>query len=122
MKLTFVEVSWFTQRLKARMDDEGYRALQNELSDNPDRGKVMPGCGGLRKIRFADPARGKGKRGGVRIIYLYIPEAFRIDFIDAYGKDEKDDLTPAQKKWLKESSRVLKQEALEAFKRSGGMK
>lgn len=104
------------------MNDEGYRALQNELLENPDRGEVMPGCGGLRKIRFADPARSKGRRGGVRIIYLYIPEAFRIDFFDAYGKDEKNDLTPREKKWLAELSKQVKQEAVGAFNRSGGMK
>jgi hypothetical protein len=63
MKLTFVEASWFTARWNARLTDESYRALQHELVEQPDKGKVMPGCGGLRKLRFADPSRGKGKRG-----------------------------------------------------------
>src|SRR5580700_5731939 len=100
MNLTFVEMPWFTERLKSRLDDESYRAFQNELSANPEKGKTMGGCGGLRKVRFGDPSRGKGKRGGLRVIYLYVPEAFRIDLIDIYGKDEKDDLTPAEKKIL----------------------
>ena len=122
MRLTFVEVSSFTHRLKARMDDESFRAMQNELADAPERGRVMPGCGGLRKFRFADPSRGKGRRGGVRIIYLYIPEAERIDFFDAYGKDEKDDLTRKEKKLLVELAKHVRQEAIKAFQRSGGAK
>lgn len=104
------------------MDDESYRAIQNELVDQPDKGKIIPGCGGLRKMRFADPSRGTGRRGGVRIIYLYIPQAFRVDFLDVYGKDEKDDLTPKEKKALAELASRIRKEAVEAFKRSGGMK
>jgi hypothetical protein len=120
MKLTFVEALWFTPRLKARADDELYRALQNEIAEQPDKGKVMPGCGGLRKLRFADPARGKGKRGGLRIVYLYIPEASRMDFFDVYDKNEKDDLTPKEKKLLAELAKTVRQEAIDAFRRSGG--
>jgi hypothetical protein len=115
-----VETPWFTARLKWRRDDEAYRALQNELAAKPDKGTVMPGCGELRKVRFADPSRGKGKRGGVRIVYLHIPEAFRIDLFDLYGKDEKDHLAPKQKKLLSELAKLVRQEALVAFRRSGG--
>jgi hypothetical protein len=120
MKLTFVEASWFTERLKARMDDERYRAIQNELIGQPEKGKVMPGCGGLRKLRFGDPSRGKGKRGGVRIVYLYIPEAYRVDFFDVYGKDEKDDLTAKEKAALAEFATRVRREALESYERSRG--
>jgi hypothetical protein len=120
MKLTFVETSWFTQLLKARADDELYRALQNEIGEQPDKGKGMPGCGGLRKLRFADPARGKGKRGGLWVVYLHVPEASRVDFFDVYEKDEKDDLTPQEKKMLAELAKAVRQEAIEAFRRSEG--
>jgi mRNA-degrading endonuclease RelE of RelBE toxin-antitoxin system len=122
MNLTFVETEWFTERWQRRLDDEAFRMLQNEISDKPDRGKVMPGCGGLRKLRFGDPSRGTGKRGGVRVIYLYIPEAFRVDFVDLYGKDEKDDLTSAEKRFLAEFVKNLKREAIEEYKRSEEMK
>lgn len=120
MELTFVETPWFTQRLKARMDDESYQALQNELAAQPGKGKVMPGCGGLRKLRFADPSRGKGKRGGLRIIYMHVPEAFRIDFFDVYGKEQKEDLTSREKALLTELGKRVRQEAIDAFRRSGG--
>jgi mRNA-degrading endonuclease RelE of RelBE toxin-antitoxin system len=115
MKLTFVEMSWFTERLKRRMDDESYRALQNELMDSPQKGKIMSGCGGLRKVRFADPSRGKGKRGGVRVIYLYVPQLFRIDMIDVYGKDEKDDLSSAEKKMLAALAASARRQAIEDY-------
>lgn len=117
MKLTFVEASSFTQRLKRRLDDEDYRLLQNELLANPEKGRTMSGCGGLRKVRFADPSRGEGKRGGVRVIYLYVPEAQRIDLLDIYGKDEKDDLTAAEKKVLAQLAAAARQEAIEAYRR-----
>ncbi|MBK8268050.1 MAG: type II toxin-antitoxin system RelE/ParE family toxin [Planctomycetes bacterium] len=96
---------------------KGLRRLQNELMADPLRGDVMPACGGLRKIRTADASRGKGKRGGARVIYLNIPEAERIDFITIYGKDEKDDLSPAEKKILQRLAEETRNEALAAFQR-----
>ena len=121
MKLTFVEAPWFTERLKARMDDDSYRAMQNEIAEQPEKGRVMPGCGGLRKLRVADPSRGKGRRGGLRVIYLHIPEACRVDFFDVYGKDEKDDLTPKEKKALADFAKRVRREAIETFRASGGL-
>ena len=120
--MIFVEMPWFTQRRKKRMSDDAFRALQNELLAHPQSGDVMPGCGGLRKVRCADPSRGKGKRGGVRIIYLYLPEAYRIDLIDLYGKDEKADLTPQKKKVLSELAGRVRQSAIAAYKCSGGVR
>jgi hypothetical protein len=115
MRLTFVETPWFTERLERRLDDERYRELQLHLQEGPEAGSVMPGCGGLRKLRWSDPSRGKGKRGGLRVVYLYTPEAARIDMIDVYGKDEKDDLTAPQKRVLTHLAKLTRQEALSAF-------
>ena len=120
MSLTFVEMPWFTERLRRRLDAETYRAFQNELLANPDKGDVMPGCGGLRKVRCADPSRGRGKRGGIRIIYLYIPTARRIDLFDVYGKDEKDDLSPSEKKLLATLVEMVRAEATAAYWRKRG--
>ena len=113
---TFVESRVFTARLHDHLDDEAYAGLQNTLLATPDKGKVMPGCGGLRKLRFADPKRGKGKRGGVRVIYLHIPEAERIDLLAIYGKDERDDLSADEKRAL----RALAQQAREEARRGSG--
>ena len=115
MTKTFVETRGFTTRLKGRLADEAYRKLQNELMANPKKGTAMPGCGGLRKVRVGDKKRGKGKRGGVRVIYLDIPVAERIDMITIYGKDEKDDLSTAEKKVLRELVKQTRREAIEAF-------
>ena len=110
MKAMFVESSEFTKWVKGHLDDDAYRSVQNELMANPASGDVMGGCGGLRKMRVADPARGKGKRGGARVIYLHIPVADRFFLLDVYGKNEMDDLSPADKKQLKKLALELKKE------------
>ena len=111
MKAVFVETSEFTEWVAEYLPDDTYAETQQELMDNPDKGDVMPGCGGLRKLRAADPNRGKGKRGGVRIIYLYIPEVKRFFLLDIYGKDEKDDLSANEKKVLAKLADELRAQA-----------
>jgi hypothetical protein len=101
------------------LDDETYRALQNELMAAPEKGDVIPGCGGLRKVRVADPRRGKGKRGGARVIYLNIPEAERIDMLAIYSKDERDDLDEDQRKVLRALAEQARKEAIASFRRKG---
>lgn len=122
MKFTFVESRVFTERWHARLDDESLRALQSDLLDDPERGDRIQGCGILRKLRFADPSRGKGKRGGVRVIYLHTPKASRIDLITVYGKDESDDLTRDEVKSLCKLAELLRDEAVSAFNRHAGRK
>jgi hypothetical protein len=80
----------------------------------------MRGCGGLRKIRAADPKRGKGKRGGARVIYLYVAETKWFFMLDIYGKDEKDDLSAGEKKDLAKLANELKRQAQAAAKRWEG--
>lgn len=76
----------------------------------------MPGCGGLRKIRIGDASRGKGKRGGARVIYLHVPETKQFYMIDVYGKDEQDDLSPADKKLFRQIAVTVKAEAVARYK------
>ena len=61
----------------------------------------MPGTGGFRKLRWGDETRGKGRRGGLRIIYCLLPEEHQVWLFTLYGKDEADDLTPTQKAHLR---------------------
>ena len=89
--MTFTELSTFTRRLIALMDDNTYAKLQITLHENPDAGKIIKGSGGLRKIRWA--AKGRGKRGGFRVIYYWWVADSVITFCDIYAKNEKEDLT-----------------------------
>jgi putative transcriptional regulator len=105
---TFVETTDFSKWQSRFLSAEAYAELQKYLIANPQMGDVMPGCGGLRKLRIADAKRHKGKRGGARVIYLHIPEAAQFLMIDIYSKGDKDDLTPAEKKDLRELAREYK--------------
>jgi hypothetical protein len=68
---------------------------------------VIPGAGGLRKLRFADERRGKGKRGGLRVIYYWWDAGLQFWLFTIYDKDEASDLTKAQRETLK---RMIKNE------------
>lgn len=72
------------------------------LMGNPEAGDPIPGTGGLRKLRFGDVRRGKGKRGGLRVIYYYWTGGPEFWLFTLYDKDETDDLTPKQREVLKE--------------------
>ena len=69
---------------------------------NPEAGDVIPRAGGLRKLRFADERRGKGKRGGLRVIYYWWNEGSQFWLFTVYDKDEMSDLTKSQRQALKE--------------------
>jgi hypothetical protein len=111
MKKTFIETAEFTEWVKEYLSDDALSDLQRELLNAPDAGSVMPGCGGLRKMRAADPRRHKGKRGGVRVIYLHIEEVDQIHLITVYGKVQKDDLSDGDKKLYRELVRILKEQS-----------
>jgi hypothetical protein len=112
MKAIFVELPAFAKYRPGYLDDEGFRGLQNSLMANPDGGDVIEGTGGLRKLRQADPRRGKGKRGGLRVIYYWWDGKRQFWLFTLYDKDEMDDLSAKDKKALKD---LLKRE-LEARK------
>ena len=103
MKLVFFETPLFTRLIVEYLDDQAYRALQLALLENPEMGDLMPGTGGFRKLRWQDPRRGKGKRGGLRVIYYYLTTDHHIWFFTLYAKDEATDLTPDEKKKLKQA-------------------
>ena len=117
--MLFIESSYFTKTLPEYINDGSYRGLQERLIAYPTLGQVMPGCGGLRKVRHGNPKRGKGRRGGLRIIYLYFPEMSWIFLLDIYGKDEKEDLNANEKNILARLAGRIKNEArLRSLKRS----
>jgi hypothetical protein len=93
MKLTFVELPAFSRYREDYLDDDEYRKLQAELLAHPTAGDVIKGTGGLRKLRFGNSKRGKGKRGGIRVIYYYWVSGWQVWLFTLYGKDEMDELS-----------------------------
>ena len=113
MKKTFIESSGFSGLFREILSDDGLYVLQQDLLIDPNKGEVMTGCGGLRELRTPDTKRGKGKRGGARVIYLHLPEVGMIYLLDIYGEDEKDDLNAREKSILKALAEELKTEAIQ---------
>jgi len=68
----------------------------------PDLGNVIPSTGGLRKVRWSHAGRGKGKRGGTRVIYYWHQPGEAVYLLVAYSKDQRDDLSARQKKVLRQ--------------------
>ena len=101
MKAVFIELPPFARFRQDYLDEDGFRGLQAKLMGTPEVGKVIEGTGGLRKMRFPDSRRQKGKRGGLRIIYYIWHEGAQFWLFTIYDKDEADDLTAAEKKALK---------------------
>lgn len=101
MKATFKELPGFAARRSEYLSDDEFREFQNLLMENPDVGDVIKGTGGLRKVRVASMKRGKGKRGGSRVIYYWYNAGRQFWLFTIYGKDEMTDLTAEQKRILK---------------------
>jgi mRNA-degrading endonuclease RelE of RelBE toxin-antitoxin system len=101
MKATFIELPAF-QRLRGHyLDDDAFQDFQQLLLANPEAGEVMQGTGGLRKVRYGDVRRGKGKRGGLRVIYYWKVRQDQFWLFTVYDKDEAGDLTSDQRKALR---------------------
>jgi hypothetical protein len=101
VRAVFVELPPFERRRAEYLDDAAFRALQQLLMSQPEAGDLMPGAGGLRKLRFPDTRRGKGKRGGQRIIYYWWDAGAQFWLFTLYDKDEMADLTAQQRKTLR---------------------
>ncbi len=97
--MVVIETPIFTRRIQNILTDEEYRLLQSQLVQRPDSGKIIPGSGGLRKLRWS--ASGRGKRGGARVIYYWFVSDDVILMLFAFPKNEQADLTPDQLKQLK---------------------
>jgi hypothetical protein len=96
----FVELEPFTRKVVQLDLEDDLRALQDQLRQNPTAGAIDPGTCGLRKVRMAISKRGRGKRFGARVHYLYFPGDGMICLFNLYLKEEQSALTPSQKKML----------------------
>ncbi len=107
MKALFKELPAFSRFRAEYLTDEDFRGLQNLLMENPLAGEIIEGTGGLRKVRYADPRRGKGTRGGLRVIYFWWETGQQFWIFTLYDKNEAQDLSLRERKTLKE---ILKRE------------
>lgn len=89
--MEFIETSTFTRLLQGLLTDDEYAALQGVLVGNPELGDIIRGGGGIRKLRHA--LSGRGKSGGVRVIYYWLREDGQIYMLLIYPKSKKDTLT-----------------------------
>lgn len=102
MEALFVELPPFERYRAGYLTDDEFREFQLMLLKNPACGDVIQHTGGLRKVRFGDGRRNKGKRGGIRVIYYWYLEKSHFLLFTLYDKDQKDDLTKAQRDSLRE--------------------
>lgn len=102
MKAVFVELPAFERSRSGYLDDGQFQALQRVLMANPEAGDVIQGTGGLRKLRFSDPRRRKGTRGGLRVIFYFWAGGPQFWLFTLYDKGEASDLTGEQKAILRD--------------------
>ena len=105
--MEFLETSVFTKQITGILLDHEYADLQVYLTKQPEAGTLIPGSGGLRKVRWK--ARGKGKRAGIRVIYYWYFSRSQIFMLLAYKKSESDDLS---KKQLKKLAKIVGEDML----------
>ena len=103
--MRFVETPFFTEAIVELVSDDEYSHLQAALLTRPDLGVVIPGSGGLRKVRWR--AHGRGKHGGLRVIYFWQPNPDVLFMLYAYRKSEAGDLTASQ---LRALGRIVAEE------------
>ena len=105
-EFTVLQLPKFKAEATELIGTDGIAAVAVYLADHPDAGDVIPGSGGARKLRWA--AKGKGRRGGARIIYLYAVVDARIYLMRCYAKNVKTNLTADEKKQLRQIAAHLK--------------
>ena len=103
--MEFIETTVFTRAILALLSDDEYRLLQTELMENPERGDLIRQGGGIRKVRFA--AQGKGKSGGIRVIYYWLKDDGQIYMLLAYPKSKKDTLSDQETAILRDLVKEL---------------
>jgi hypothetical protein len=106
--LTFVETAIFTGQITGLVSDDEYTAFQFQLALRPDKGRLLVGCGGVRKVRMA--AKGKGTRGGARVLYLHLPNRHLIYFLYLFTKGDAENLSAGGKRAVRQMAEQIKWE------------
>ena len=106
--MRFIETTTFTRLITDLVDDDDYANFQQELSQYPEKGGPMSGCGGVRKVRLALP--GKGKSGGARVCYLYLKQYDVIYLLYIFTKGDAGNLSAEGKKAMRILAQHIKDE------------
>ena len=108
MKRMFIETSEFRRRWsRLGLGEEDLRELQGYLLEHPSAGDTVQGTGGVRKLRWARP--GRGKSGGVRTIYIDFADRETTWLITVFGKNEQTDLSPEERSEIKRFVKKIKE-------------
>lgn len=102
----FIEAPAFARFRDDYLDDDEFAGLQRYLAKNPEAGDMVPGAGGIRKLRWKDARRGKGRRGGLRVIYYCFLSEQQIWLLTLYDKDEAANLTKEERDQLRRALEV----------------
>ena len=103
--MKFIETLIFSKEVQTLLKDDEYKSLQVALLLRPEQGSIIPKSGGLRKVRWS--SKGKGKQGGLRVIYYWDNKTESFYMLLIYSKSKKDDLSPDQLQIL---SQIVKEE------------
>ena len=103
--VTVVETPEFIRRVEKLLDDDDREALVAYLASNPTAGDLIPGTGGVRKLRWA--LEGRGKRGGARIIHFFYSTRLPLFLITAFAKNQRTDLSQADRNSLRKLTKML---------------
>ncbi len=106
-RVTVVETRAFSGRAKGRMSAAEVDRAIEVIARDPLCGHLIQGTGGIRKVRFA--VEGKGKSGGVRIVYYYYNESMPVFLLTVFAKNEKADLTRAERNAFGKAARALRE-------------
>lgn len=104
--LTFVETATFTKLITDLVADDDYAIFQRDLAESPDKGDLLVGCGGVRKVRLALP--GRGKSGGARVLYLYLKHRDTIYLLYVFTKGDAANLSESGKKAMRDLAQAIK--------------
>ena len=106
--LHFIETTVFTKQITNLLIDDSYSDFQSFLSENPEVGDLIPGTGGVRKARWVLPNTGKGKRGGIRVLYYYLDEFGIFYMLSVYAKSNTINISDKDKNRLKQVILAIK--------------
>ncbi len=108
--MLFVESTRFTRDFSKQASEEDLRFIQMALLQYPNLGALVPGTGGLRKLRWSSSRQQRGKRGGLRLLYLHLVDAECLHLLHCFAKKEKEDLTADEKRQIRRLVEELKRE------------